>query len=41
MQYYKYLWSEVDKNMDRKLDKDEIGKLLKELNFEVNDDYFL
>lgn len=40
MQYYKNLWIEVDKNMDRKLDPKEIKTLLKKMNYEVSDDYF-
>ena len=40
IQYYKNLWIEVDVNMDRKLDANEIKKLLKKLNFDVSDDYY-
>ena len=40
MQYYKNLWVEVDKNMDKKLDSKEIRKLLENMNFELNEDYF-
>ena len=39
LQFYKNIWAEVDDNIDRKLDIDEIGLLLNKMNIEIKDNY--
>jgi Ca2+-binding EF-hand superfamily protein len=39
VQQYKNLWIEVDENMNKRLDFDEIKQLIEKLNIDVDDSY--